>query len=144
MRAILVERRRVGQLVRLLDDVDVEVERAERREDLVVEVGDGHGPHRDGPDGALARRHDDAMVDEVEVDLEAPGTVRDRRRRETARGHVERHVPRVVDPRRPGEPDLPDDLRPAVERRVRILPVGQREDRPGVSVGCHTHLQPRV
>ena len=58
--------------------------------------------------------------------------VGDRRGREPARGHVERDVPRVIDPGRQREADLADDLRPQVQGRVGVPPLVEREVGPGL------------
>ena len=70
------------------------------------------------------------MIDEVEVDLEPAVTVRDRRRRQAPRRHVQRDVPPVVERRREGQPHLADDLGPHVQRGDRGLPVPPRQLRP--------------
>ena len=74
-------------------------------------------------------------------------SARHRRRAEPARGDVERDLPPVVLHRRERQARLADDLRPAVQRRVRVLPVRQRQRRPfgvrGLTVCGHGHLDRR-
>ena len=62
--------------------------------------------------GGLARAagDDQAVPQEVEVDLEVPAVEGHAARRETRRGDVQRDVPPVVARRGDGEPDLADDL----------------------------------
>src|SRR5262249_12938552 len=72
-----------------------------------------------------------AMRDEVEGYRERPLAVRHGRGGEPARGDIERDVPPVVLHRRQREPRLADDLGPHVQGRVRVLPLGERQGRPG-------------
>jgi hypothetical protein len=78
----------------------------------------------------VARLDHEKMMDEIQVDLERPRAVRDGRRREALRRDIERGRPRVVDPWRLREPDLADDLQPAVERRLRFAPRCERQVGP--------------
>ena len=64
------------------------------------------------------------MIDEVEFDLEISRTVRDRRGRQPARAHIDRHMPGMIEPGCAGEPDLADDLGPEVQRRTGVTPNG--------------------
>src|SRR5262245_4024132 len=75
------------------------------------------------------------MADEVEVDLKSALAIRDRRCREPSDGDVERRVPRMIHPGALREPDLPDDLRPAVQCGVGLAPRLERKCGPGVSGG---------
>ena len=58
----------------------------------------------------------------------------------TARRHVERRVPGMVDPRGVRQAVLTDDLHIQMQRGRRGLPVGKRDRRPGV-VCCVGHIQ---
>src|SRR5450756_1529696 len=71
------------------------------------------------------------MIDEVEVDLEAAHAVWNGRRRQPARGDIERDMPGMIEPRRAREPDLADDLGPQVQRFVSLPPRRERQFRPG-------------
>src|SRR5207247_7192420 len=117
-------------------------ELTQRREELCVELRYRMGPQRDRPHRALTGLDQEPVVDEVEIELERPRAVRDRGRRQPARGHVEGDVPRVVDPGTPGQADLPDDLRPPVQRGVRVLPVLQGQAWPWVGAGTRLHRRP--
>ena len=80
------------------------------------------------------------MVDEIEVDLEAARAVRHRRGREPARGHIERHLPPVIDQRRLRQADLADHLRPKLQRRAGVAPFGEGQARPDFLALCRRHL----
>ena len=56
--------------------------------------------------------------------------IRHRRGGQAARGHVERHVPPMIDRRGEREPDLADDLRPHVQCGAGLLPVSIGKRRP--------------
>ena len=58
--------------------------------------------------------------------------VRQRSRREPARGHLQGDAPRVVERRRLRERHLADDLQPQVQRRVGVLPGVVGEGRPAL------------
>ena len=58
------------------------------------------------------------MIDEIEIDLERSRTIRHRRRRQSARRDVERHMPGMIEPGRSGQPNLADDLGPELQRRT--------------------------
>src|SRR5918912_896699 len=69
------------------------VTRCQRRHQLVVKVGH-RARHKGEPaDHALARLDAEHVVVEVELELERPTLDGDGRRREPARGDVERHLP---------------------------------------------------
>jgi hypothetical protein len=97
---------------------------------LLVELGHRE-PVAELEGGGLTRvrRDDQAVIDEVEDDLERDAV----RRPQPARGQathtdVERGVPPVVSRRRRCHPYLADDLHPEVQRLLRRLPFreGQR------------------
>ena len=95
-----------------------------------VEAGDRMSRQRKVPLRAVAGRNAQAMVDEIEVDLERSRTVRHRRRRQSARRDVERHMPGMIEPGRFGQPDLADDLGPELQRRTGVTPRRRRQFRP--------------
>ena len=69
--AVLRERRRHRHSERLLPDLDVDSELAQRRVEPGVEVGDRHTVGElERPAATVAGAHDQRVVDEVEVDLE--------------------------------------------------------------------------
>ena len=74
------------------------------------------------------------MVDEVELDLRGQVAAGHRARRDPVRGDVERDVPPVVAERHERHAHLADDLREAVQRLLRRLPVRVGQGRPGL---CH-------
>src|SRR5664279_568004 len=71
------------------------------------------------------------MIDEVEIDLKAARSIRDRRGGEAARCDIQRDVPGMVQPRRPDQTDLADDLGPQMQRRIGLAPRRARQFRPG-------------
>src|SRR5205085_9982371 len=78
---------------------------------------------------------DEKLVrDEIEIKLECALAVRDRRCGQPARGHIERHVPPMIDERRLRKTNLADDLRPHVQGRISILPFGERQRRPSFMI----------
>ena len=72
------------------------------------------------------------MLTKIELDVELARPVVNRRSREPARSDVQRHVPRVVRPRRTNEADLAHDLTPQVERLQGVAPLLVFEFRPFV------------
>ena len=77
------------------------------------------------------------MVDEIESHLENAVAGADRGRGKAACGHIERDVPRVVDPGRLYKAHLADDLRPEMERLARVFPRRKRKAGPGAACqGC--------
>jgi len=82
-------------------------------------------------DAVRAGAHRDAVVDEVDVDVEhLAGRVRDCRRPEPAPGEVERHVRPLRLERREREAHLADHLELHVQRVARVLPLLVSERRP--------------
>jgi hypothetical protein len=75
------------------------------------------------------------MIDKIEFDLVGAIAVRHRRGRQTVRRNIKRDVPPMIDKRRLGEPNLPDNLRPRMEGRKRVLPLFKNQSGPGVL--CH-------
>ena len=69
----------------------------------------------------------DAVVDEVELDLEVVGVDRHAARGQAPRRRVEGDVPPVVAHRHEREPGLADDLRPQVQRVLGRLPLLERK-----------------
>ena len=116
MHAILGERDRIGDFVRLAVDRDRDAEAGQRVQHVAVEFRDRHRLEHDLAEVAVAGAHPQHVIDEVEIDLEGARAVGDRRRGEPARGDVERHVPGMIEPGRAREPDLADDLRPQLQR----------------------------
>ncbi len=116
-------------------DPGLETEAREVLHHLAIEIGHGPGNEADLPllpgvglDGQL-------VIDEVEADLERPRSVWNRRRGQPARGHVERHLPRVIERRGPGEADLAHDLGHHVERGIGVLPSLVGQGRPDRTAG---------
>src|SRR6185437_8588032 len=128
----------VRDLVRRLDDAHVDAHAAQELEDPPVKVTDRLRLERQGPFGARARAGDEPVRDEVELDLEDLAPEWDRRGAESARRHVERHLPTVVEPGSEREPHLADDLRPQLQGRGGIAPGGVGKRRPGDDELTHT------
>ena len=127
-RGVPLERHGVDELARRRVQVKVDTEVFQLAHDRGVEVGDRAWPERHVTPYAVAASDHQPVVDEVEVQLEGPRTVGNRRSAETAGGEIERYVPRVIEPRRRAQPDLADDLGHEVEGRGGLGPgaVGQR------------------
>jgi hypothetical protein len=108
-------------------DPNPDVGLGQRRQEAVVEVSDRLGCQRQAPRRAVAGLDQERVIDEVEIDLERAPFMRDRGSGQATRRHVQGHVPRMIDPRRPGQPDLADDLGPQMQRRAGVLPglIGQ-------------------
>ena len=89
----------------------------------------GDRARRQGKAGAraVAREDHEAVVDEIEIDLEATGAIGDRRGGEPARGDVERDVPPVIGHRRQRQADLADHLGPELQRGAGLAPFGEGE-----------------
>ena len=119
---VLVERDRVGDLDRMRRDGDIHTPAPEPRHELAVEPRDRARLERHREGAGVAVGHRQSVVDEVEVDLESrsPYGIGES---SGPRGHIERHMPPVVERRRQGQPDLADDLEPHMQRRNRGLPV---------------------
>ena len=132
MHAILGEADRIRDLHRNRPDLHGDAEPFERRHQVAVEVGDRAGDERQASRRAVGATDDEHVVDEVEDDVERAPLVRNRGGGEATRRHVERHVPPMVLLRGERHPHLADDLRPHVERGVRVLPARERQRRPGV------------
>ena len=96
--------------------------RSELGHESPIEGRHRHRPRERSRAAGLRRADDQAMVDEVEVDLAAGRAGVDRRSAEPARSDVERHLPAVIEPRRQREPDLADDLRPQLQRGGAVAP----------------------
>ena len=135
---ILVEREDVPfDLYRRGPDRRGQSEVVELAHDLRVEIGNRPGLERDRAPFPVCCRDVEAVVQEVEVDLEAaPALVGDRRCRQPGGAHIKRHVPPVVDDRRVGHADLADDLRPQVQGVSCRRPVVNRQRRPDCAVLC--------
>src|ERR1700730_15451124 len=98
MSVVLREADRIGQLVRQLVDRDVDAEFGEIGHHSAVETRDRLSGQGELTRCAVAGRHPQLMIDEVEVDLEGSGTVRYRRSGQAARGDIQRNVPGMVQP----------------------------------------------
>src|SRR5207249_3807079 len=70
------------------------------------------------------------MINEIEINLERPRTVRHGRSGQAARRNIQRHVPRVINPWCLRQSNLADDLRPHVKRGASLLPFIERKTRP--------------
>ena len=112
----------IRHFVRPRVDLDVEIEPAQRPHDAPVEQRDRLRLERDPGVRPVADVDNELVVDEVEVDLKRAQPLRNRGRRQSARGDVEGAVPPVIDRRALPEPNLADDLRPHVQGRTRVGP----------------------
>ena len=99
MGLVLIERDRFGDLVRLHVDLHGQAEPVQFSHQTRVERRDRLRLQRQPAAAAVARLHDQLMVDEIEINLERAVAVWNRRGGEPARRHVQRDVPRMVQPR---------------------------------------------
>ena len=74
------------------------------------------------------------MADEIKTHSKHEIAMHERRRRETAGRDLHCHIPEVIHPRREGQRDFTDDLRPHVQCRVCVAPRVQRQWWPACSV----------
>src|SRR5688572_17883898 len=137
--AIAFERNRILQLVGAAVNLDRYVQPRERVEHLLVELSDGLRLERHVEKTAVGGPHDELVRDEIELDLERARAGWNGRRRQSARGDVERTVTGVVDPRRLRQADLPDDLCPQLKRLAGVAPALERQRRPGLRLLLVAH-----
>ena len=90
------------------------------------------GAQRDLLHRSFACPEDELVLDEVELRVERAGPVEHGAGREAPGSDAEGDVPPVVLRRSEREAGLSDDLRPHVERGVRVLPCLERQVRPGI------------
>src|SRR5713226_10699428 len=102
----------VGRLVD--SDVNAEVRKVSR--DSGVEARYRLSDQCQLPPYAVAGGGPQDMIDEVEIDLEGPRPIGDRRGGQSARGDVQRDVPGMIQPGRARQADLADDLGPQMQR----------------------------
>ena len=121
---------RVRDFVRRLFDRHRNAHAVEEIDCRAIKIGDRLRPERQGSFGASAGPHAEPMADKIELDLENLGPDRDRRRAESAGGHIERRLPAVIEPRGQRQPDLADDLGPEMQGRERLAPCRIGEVRP--------------
>jgi hypothetical protein len=76
---VLAEADRIGNFVRRLVDADLDTKFREDAHDVGVEVGDGAREEPDLLSTAVARRHPQLMIEEIEIELESAIPERDRR-----------------------------------------------------------------
>ncbi len=125
-----LERDGALDLPRLGPDGDLQVEFAQRRHGLAVELGDRFRRQGDPPLVAAAGPDVQLVFAEVELDVERTPVVRDQRGGQAACGDVERDLPPVVDHRRHRQSDLAHDLSPHVQRVAGIGPLPHEQRRP--------------
>ena len=137
MDVILVEADRVGDLDRHRPDPHLQAERAQPGHDLGVEIGDRTGPQWQRLAPAVAGVDAQRVVDEIEIDLEGQAAIRHRRGGQPAAGHIERHMPPMVDRGRQREADLADDLGPQMQGGAGVLPLRIGQGGPTTILGLH-------
>ena len=81
------------------------------------------------------------MIEEIELDLERPGEIRNGGSREPSGTHIKRDMPGVIDPGTLDEPNFADDLSPHMQGRESAAPRLQRKARPSfftrIRQACH-------
>ena len=106
-------------------------ERAQLLEQGRVEVGDAAGLERERAGLAIGGLQAQLMLDEVQCDLElAMITDRHRRGRQPAGLKAQRAVPPMIDRRTQSDAELAEHLRPAMQRLVGRLPIGEGQGWP--------------
>ena len=128
--AVLRKADRVRHLVRHLVDDDRDADAVEKIDQPTMEIGNRLRLERKLPCVASAGARDEAVADEVELDLEDFVADRDRRGAEPACGNVERNLPAMVEPGRQRQPDLAHDLRPELQGCGCLAPAGIRQIGP--------------
>ena len=140
--AVVGERDRSGNLDGDRPDGGAHVEFVEHRHHRRVEVGDRHRFERQRAARAGDRGDVEAVIEEVEIDLERRArAVWHQRRRQPTRRDVQRGVPPVIDQRFVGESHLADDLGVQVQGVAGVEPVVERDRRP-ISCLVSGHRQP--
>ena len=132
VRPVLGEGNRVLDLVGPTVDRHREPQPLQGGHERAVEVRGRLGLEGHHPGLVVTGGDEELVLQEVEVDLEGAIPVGDGRGGQPTRGDVEGDVPRVVDPRRLGEPHLPHDLGPHVQRGRGVLPVLEGKRRPAL------------
>jgi len=122
----------VGDFDRHGPDPGGDIQPRERFHDQAIELS--HRPRLERYRGVTAVRalDDELMRDEVERDRDDALVDRQRQRGEPAWRDLQGGVPVMVGERRQGERQFADDLRPQLQRDVRVPPPVEREWRPGV------------
>src|SRR5690606_31015587 len=87
---------------------------------------------------------EEAVIDEVELDLKRPVFVPDQRRADPAGCAMEGDVPGMIHPRRVHESDLSDDLWPEMQGRRSLAPFFVRKGRPLRDRAALRHDSPRA
>ena len=99
MGAVLVEWNGVGDFDGHLPDLHVNVRGLQQSHELLIKIGDRTRGERDGFLDSVAGFEDEAVLQEVEPDLEGTIAIRDLGRGEAASAYVQRDIPPVVDER---------------------------------------------
>ena len=124
MSTILRKADRIGHLVRHLVNRDCDPDPVQDIDDAMIEVGNRLRLQRQLPYLVPAGARDEAVAEEVKVDLENFAAGRDRRRPKPACGNVQRHLPAMVEPGCQAQPDLAHDLSPQLQRCGGLAPAG--------------------
>src|SRR5580700_6845834 len=122
MLRILLEAHRIRHLAGHRPDFYLDSERPQCRHELSIELGHRSRLQFHCLRRAPTRLDDQLMLDEIELNLEIPVSIRNRRRRQAARVDIESDLPPVVDARTQRHPHLAYNLCPHMQRGVSILP----------------------
>ena len=133
---------RLRQFVGHLVDRDVNAEVCKVSHDSGIEACHRLSGQCQLPLCAVAGGDPQGMIDEVEIDLEGPRPIGDRRGGQPACGDVQRDMPGMIEPGRARQPDLADDLGPQMQRLAGFPPGRSRQFRPGRLRGI-THGSPQ-
>jgi len=107
-------------------DDHLDAERVQKGHEFVVEVGHRAWHERHGLHDPLTRGDAEAVSHEVEINGEGPTAIRNWGRGESPGGHIEGHMPPMVQLWTQDEPNLPDNLHPHMEGGIQQHPPSLR------------------
>lgn len=134
MRCVFVEAKSVGQLHWNRPDLGADSKHTERLDVFPIEISNSHRSKRDFFLRPVAHVYRDAVIDEIEIDLELPVTFCHDTGAESARRDIERGIPPMVLHWGMRQSCFSDDLRPPVKRCIGVPPVGESKIGPRISV----------
>ena len=134
MRIILIQSNRIGNLLRLGVDFNLDASSAQQPKQFSIKSGHRHGRKGHRP-LTLRCAKLEAVVHKIELQFKRASAVRDRPRRQTSRGHIESNVPEMVLQRCQAQQNFSHDLGPHVQCAIRGFPLLQRQGGP-VLIDC--------
>ena len=126
MRVVVFKRDSISKLDQHGPDPRLKPKSAKTAHHLCIEIGDGSRTENNGLDFARARLDYQRVSDEIEVDPKTLGAIRERRNRQSTKGHLQRNPPSVVDHRRGQAGTFPPPASTdAVSHRCRPVPTAE-------------------